>query len=196
MKKFSNILFVAIIGLVFSCVFAPTKAQIQFSFQGKVTDQSGRRITFVVPASTSLLPRNEFPLNNVPSSKEYSNHPLYKIATYDLFNLPKLDVPENHLVVPPTHLLPSSFNDPVPAKETKHGILYIQPLPSLEVNRERVNSEQLGNARNPTHFFVKPNFDRNYLQPVMNALGLSNQQLMAEDLSRFKVYQAVPDHIF
>ena len=164
-----------------------------YPFSGKVTEHGGKRLTFVVPASTLLLPRNEF--TRVPLSEEHRNHPLFKIAAYDFTNLPQLDVPENHLVVPPTNLIPSSFNDPVPEKQTKHGILYIQPLPSLEVNRDRVNSEVLGNVQNPTHFFVKPII--NNLQPVMsNVLGLNNQQLMPDDLSRFKVYQAVPDHIF
>ena len=159
-------------------------------------NQGGRRLTSVVPASTSLLLRNEISFNTVPLSEEHSNHDLYKIAAYDLTNLPQLDVLENHLVILPNPLLPSAFIDPVPEKETKHGILYIQPLPSLEVNRERINSDLLENTQTPIHVFVKPIIDTNNFQPVMNVLGISNQPLMAKDFSRFKVYQAVPDHIF
>jgi len=192
--------FVVVIGLVVSCIVAPTQARVQFTFQGKLTGQGGKSIAFVVPASTSLLHRHDIPLDSVPSSEEQSKHPLYKIAAYNFANLPKLDVPENHLVVPSTNLLPSTFSDPAPEKEAKHGILYIQPLTSLDVNRDSVNPELLalrlkGNKNNSNHF-VKSIIDRNNLGPGMNALNSSNQQKMANALPRFKVYQAVPDNIF
>ena len=172
----------------------------QLLILGKLSGERGKSISFVVPASTSLLHSSDLQPYIVPSTQEYNNHPLYKIAAYDFANLPKLHTSKNHLIFQSTDLSASLPNGYVAEKKTKHGILYIQPLPSLDLNR-KMNSDILppsskGNRQNPTHLIVNPTIGRNDLEPVLNAVTLNDLQKMAKDLSRFKVYQAVPEHRF
>ena len=153
--------------------------------------QQTKSTFFVVPASTTFLHRDTLKFGTGPSSNQLNNFSSLNITTYDINNLPILGVNQNNLVYAPNNLLLTSVRRPLRRKKTKHGILYRQQPHYINPP----NLAQAPNEPNAGHLFVMST-DEKFLEPMINTLRSGNQHKMVIDLSRFKVYQAVPDNSF
>ena len=140
------------------------------------------------------------PSSNEPSTNNYlQHHPLYKIASYDINNLPTLQAQQNYYQNPSNHLLLSPSNHVSQEKGARNGVLFQVPshstIPINPVGRiyESTPSSSLPTKPKTRHLFI-PATDDIEIEPIMNVI--SNQRNMVVDLSRFKVYKAVPDDLF
>jgi len=182
------------IGLVSFCFVTPAQARFNFITPGHTSDQE--RQNFVVPASTSLLQRHTLLPGIVqPSSEQPKNHLIYNIATYNLGNLPNLDLSKARI---PTNLnqhIHPIFEEPSPEKDTKYGSLNLEKLPTAHENKDspRFSSDSIlrpnGEQIKPLFFFPRENKER--FVPVANTVALDN---VVKRLPKFKVYQAVPSN--
>ena len=159
---------------------------------GHTNDQETQN--FVVPASTSLLQRHTLLPGIVqPASEQPKNHLIYNIATYNLGNLPSLDLSKPHIPINSNQNIQAIIEEPSQEKETRYGILSLKKLPIAQENKDtpsltsnpilHSNGEQI----KPLFFF--PSVDKERLVPVANTVALAN---VAKRLPKFKVYQAVP----
>ena len=150
---------------------------------------------FVVPASTSLLQRPTLlPGIIQPSSELPTNPVLYNIGTYNLRNLPNLDISRNHLSQALNQKNLPIIEEPAPEVETKYGILNIEKLPEIDESKElqekTLNPILNSNGQQIEPLFFFPSIEEENLVQAENTL----QNRVLNWSPKFKVYQAVPNH--
>ena len=164
---------------------------------------NGKSTYAVVPASTTLIDRSEFHRNTVPlSSIQLQNHRLHQISTYDYRNIPTLKSHRNHLANPFQHRFGLTFVNKIQPKGlAAFGVSSYQQRPqSHPVTPASINkSQKLPFAKNismPEDFLLRHIDNGEKVMSMLNILRAGNPKNMILDLSRFKVYQAVPDAVF
>jgi len=177
------------IGIVTFCFSLPAQAQFNFITPGQNNNN------FVVPASTSLLQRPALLPGIVqPSSEQPTNPVLYNIGTYNLRNLPNLDISQNHLSQPLNQNNRLIIEEPAPEVETTYGILSVEKLPQIDENqdlqRKASNPILHSNGQHIEPLFFFPSVDEENLVQAENTL----QNRVLNWSPKFKVYQAVPNN--
>ena len=154
--------------------------------------QKGVTLNYVVPASTSLI------INTKHS-------PFPNIATYDYNSLPRLEVVANLFHFPFNQFVPSSLSSNI-LQETESRDRDLLHLPSFEtVQLEPILPvEESAESTSFTSPSIKSKTrgldiagtrDQSKLGPEIRTITRKGPDADI-DLSRFKVYEAVPNYIF
>ena len=136
------------------------------------------------------------------SSIQHRNHRLHRISTYDYRNIPTLNSQLNHLANPFQHRFGLTFVNKIQPKGlAAFGVSSYQQRPqSHPVTPASINkSQKLPFAKNismPEDFLLRHIDNGEKVMSMLNILRAGNPKNMILDLSRFKVYQAVPDAVF
>ena len=136
------------------------------------------------------------------SSIQHRNHRLHRISTYDYRNIPTLNSQLNHLANPFQHRFGLTFVNKIQPKGlATFGVSsYQHRAQSLPVTPASINkSEKLPFALNismPEDLLLRHIDNGEKVMSMLNILRSGNPKKMILDLSRFKVYQAVPDAVF
>ena len=168
--------------------------------------QKSQTPTLILPASTTLLQRNDLQSDIVSSSHKEINfhiqHPLYKHALYNYKNILPFGQHYNYYHQQQPHKF-SSLNSIFQEHGRKEGNIIqepffrtIPPLVSHTAEAATLNSPLLSvvSAFETQKSFQSAAIDHNSVEqlPMMP----SDQFNFGPDLSRFKVYKAVPDNGF
>jgi len=194
-----------VFGLVFMefISFSNAIGDCKFSANQLQKDQTA---SLILPASTTLLERNDLQSDIVsPSQKEINFHiqrPMYKHALYNYKNILPFGQHYNYYQQQQPHKF-SSLNSIFQEHGRKEGNIIqepffrkIPPLVSQTAEAATLNSPLLSvaSAFETQKSFQSAAMDHNSVEqlPIMP----SDQFNFGPDLSRFKVYQAVPDDGF
>ena len=164
---------------------------------------NGKNTYAVVPASTSLIDRSKFHLKTVPSSSiQLLSHRLHRISTYDYRNIPTLKSHLNHLANPFQHRFGLAFVNKIQPKGlATFGVSSYQQRPqSVPATPASIHKNQkvpfAMNISMPEDLLLRHMDNGEKVMSMLNILRSGNPKKMILDLSRFKVYQAVPDAVF
>ena len=148
----------------------------------------------MVPASTSLLQRPTLlPGIIQPASEQATTPVFYNVGTYNLENLPNLDITQNHLSQALKQNNPPIIEEPSPDTETKYGVLSLEKLPAVDEDKnipsKALNPILRTNGKQFEPLFFFPTINEESLVPVENTLAVDK---VLKWSPKFKVYQAVP----
>ena len=135
------------------------------------------------------------------SSIQHRNHRLHRISTYDYRNIPTLNSQLNRLANPFQHRFGLTFVNKIQPKGlATFGVSSYQQRPqSVPVTPASINKNQKVpfalNISMPEDL-LRHMDNGEKVMSMLNILRSGNPKKMILDLSRFKVYQAVPDAVF
>ena len=136
------------------------------------------------------------------SSIQLQNHRLYQISTYDYRNIRRLNSQRNHIANPFQHRFGLTFVNRIQPKGlATFGVSsYQHRKQSVPVTPASIDkSQKLPFALNismPEDLLLRHMDNGEKVMSMLNILRSGNPKKMILDLSRFKVYQAVPDAVF
>ena len=136
------------------------------------------------------------------SSIQLQNRRLYQISTYDYRNIPTLNSQLNRLANPFQHRFGNTFVNKIQPKGlATFGVSSYQHRPkSLPVTPAGTDKNQklpfALNISMPEDLLLRHIDNGEKVMSMLNILRSGNPKKMILDLSRFKVYQAVPDAVF
>ena len=136
------------------------------------------------------------------SSIQLQNRRLHRISTYDYRNIPTLNSQLNYLANPFQHRFGLTFVNKIQPKGlAAFGVSsYQQRTQSVPVTPASINKNQKVpfalNVSMPEDLLLRHMDNGEKVMSMLNILRSGNPKKMILDLSRFKVYQAVPDAVF